>query len=159
MKKKLLAIAGALALAATTLTTTVFAEEASQAAEEGGNNNWWIMILIYAAVIGGAYFLLFRPQSKRKKKEAELRKNAQIGDEVTTIGGITGRIIAIKEEQDVLVLETGSDKHKINIKRWAISTVDTQTAGSAAPAQAEKKGFGGFLKKSKDEPKDDNATK
>ena len=159
MKKKILAIAAAMALAATTLTTTVFAEEASQAAEEGGNNNWWIMILIYAAVIAGAYFLLFRPQSKRKKKEAELRKSAQIGDEVTTIGGISGRIIAIKEESDTLVLETGTDRNKINIKRWAISTVDTQTPGSASPAQETKKGFGGFLKKSKDEPTDNNETK
>ena len=159
MKKKLLAIAGAMALAVTTLTTTVFAEEAaSEAAEEGGNN-WWIMILIYAAVILGAYFLLFRPQSKRKKKEAELRKSAQIGDEVTTIGGISGRIIAIKEESDTLVLETGTEKNKINIKRWAISTVDTPTAGSASPAQEKPKGFGGFLRKPKEEPKDNNETK
>lgn len=129
MKKKILAIVAAMAVAATTLTTTVFAEESgAQEAANGGNNNWWIMLIIYAAVIAGAYFLLFRPQSKKKKKEAALRKNAQIGDEVTTIGGISGRIIAIKEESDTIILETGTEKNKLNIKRWAISTVDTQTA-------------------------------
>ena len=70
------------------------------AAESGGNNTWWIMIIIYAVIILGAYFLLIRPQSKKKKKDAANRKNAKIGDEITTIGGIVGRIVAVKEESD-----------------------------------------------------------
>lgn len=137
MKKKIFAIAAAMIAAVTTMSTTVFAEEATTAAETvseaaaEGNNNWWIMLIVYAAVIAGAYFFLFRPQSKKKKKEAALRKNAQIGDEITTIGGISGRIVAIKEESDMLILETGSDRHRINVKRWAISTVDTQSAPPA----------------------------
>jgi preprotein translocase subunit YajC len=57
---------------------------------------------------------------------------------VTTIGGISGRIIAIKEESDTLVLETGTDRNKINIKRWAISTVDTQVAAPASEAKDAK---------------------
>lgn len=143
MKKKIFAIAAALMAAVTTMSTTVFAEETtaaaaetvSEAAAEGGSN-WWIMLIVYAAVILGAYFFLFRPQSKKKKKEAALRKNAQIGDEITTIGGISGRIVAIKEESDILILETGADRHRINVKRWAISTVDTQ---SSAPADIDTK--------------------
>ena len=145
MKKKIFAIAAALSVAATTLSTTAFAEEASKAGEEGGFSwNWIIMIGIYAAVIAGAYFLLFRPQSKKKKKEAALRRNAQIGDEITTIGGITGRIVAIKEESDTLILETGSDRHRINIKRWAISSVDTPQSGAEAPKAEEPKKFSLF---------------
>lgn len=61
----------------------------------------------------------------RRKKKAEMRKNAQVGDEVTTIGGICGRIIAVKEELDSVIIETGSDRSKIRVKRWAIGSVDT----------------------------------
>ena len=84
-----------------------------------------VMLLVYAVFIVALYFIFFRPQSKRKKKEAEMRKNAQVGDEITTIGGICGRIVAVKEETDSIVIETGSDKAKLRVKRWAIGSVDT----------------------------------
>ena len=83
------------------------------------------MLGIYAVFIVALYFIFFRPQSKKKKKEAEMRKNAQVGDEITTIGGICGRIIAVKDETDSVVIETGSDKAKLRVKRWAIGSVDT----------------------------------
>ena len=84
-----------------------------------------IMLLVYAVFIVALYFIFFRPQSKKKKKEAEMRKNAQVGDEITTIGGVCGRIVAVKEETDSIVIETGSDKSKLRVKRWAIGSVDT----------------------------------
>ncbi|MFR8065426.1 MAG: preprotein translocase subunit YajC [Acutalibacter sp.] len=83
------------------------------------------MLLVYAVFIVALYFIFFRPQSKKKKKEAEMRKNAQVGDEITTIGGICGRIVAVKDETDSIVIETGSDKAKLRVKRWAIGSVDT----------------------------------
>ena len=83
------------------------------------------MLGIYAVFIVALYFIFFRPQSKKNKKEAEMRKNAQVGDEITTIGGICGRIIAVKDETDSVVIETGSDKAKLRVKRWAIGSVDT----------------------------------
>ena len=92
----------------------------------GGNNSWWIMIIIYAVIILGAYFLLFRPNSKKKKKEEANRKNAKIGDEITTIGGIVGRIVAVKDESDTIIIETGTDRQRLRLKRWAISSVETQ---------------------------------
>ena len=49
----------------------------------------------------------------------------QVGDEITTIGGICGRIVAVKDETDSIVIETGSDKAKLRVKRWAIGSVDT----------------------------------
>ena len=91
----------------------------------GGNNSWWIMIIIYAVIILGAYFLLFRPNSKKKKKEEANRKNAKIGDEITTIGGIVGRIVAVKDESDTIIIETGTDRQRLRLKRWAISSVET----------------------------------
>jgi len=95
------------------------------AGEEGNAFTLVITVLIYAVFIGALYLIFFRPQNKKKKKEAEMRKNAQVGDEITTIGGISGRIIAVKEEIDSVVIETGTDKSKLRIKRWAIGSVDT----------------------------------
>lgn len=89
----------------------------------GAAGNVLVSILMYAVLFGGAYLVLFRPQQKKRKQEEELRKNLQIGDEVTTIGGIVGRVISIKEDSDSIVIESGSDK--IRIKKWAIASLDT----------------------------------
>jgi preprotein translocase, YajC subunit len=90
-----------------------------------GGGSMWMIIIIYAVVIGGLYFLLMRPQNKKKKKEEAMRKNVQIGDEITTIGGISGRVVGIKEDADAVIIETGTDRAKLKIKRWAIGSVDT----------------------------------
>lgn len=84
-----------------------------------------VMLLPYALIILALYFIMIRPQSKKRKKEEAMRKGAQIGDEITTIGGIVGRIVSIKEENETLVIETGTDRSKVRIKRWAIGSVDT----------------------------------
>ena len=86
------------------------------------------MLVIMFAVM---YFLLYRPQKKQQKKEAEMRNSLEIGDEVTTIGGIVGRVIAIKE--DTFVLETGSDRTKIRFRRAAVQAVTK--LDMEAPAQ------------------------
>lgn len=67
------------------------------------------------------YFMLIRPQKKQEKKLQEMRNSMQVGDEVVTAGGIIGRIISVKD--DTIVIETGSDRSKVRIKRWAISEV------------------------------------
>ena len=97
----------------------------STASVQGSGLSMIAMLLVYAVFIVALYFIFFRPQSKKKKKEAEMRKNAQVGDEITTIGGICGRIVAVKDETDSIVIETGSDKAKLRVKRWAIGSVDT----------------------------------
>ena len=111
--------------------------------------NMWMMILLYAAIIGAIYFFLIRPNSKKKKEEAQMRNNLEIGDEITTIGGIMGRIVAIKDDEDAIVIETGSDRVKMKFKKWCISTVDTVKEKPAD--QTEKKSFSLFRKKDKDE--------
>ena len=92
---------------------------------EGTGMSTIIMIAIYALFFVLMYFIFFRPQNKKKKQEAEMRKNAQVGDEVTTIGGICGRIIAVKDDTESVIIETGSDKTRIRVKRWAIGSVET----------------------------------
>jgi preprotein translocase subunit YajC len=85
----------------------------------GPSGQMLITVLIYAIIIGGMYLVLLRPQQKKKKQEEEMRKSIGIGDEVITIGGIIGKIISVKDDNDSIVVESGNNK--IRFKRWAIS--------------------------------------
>ncbi|MTI47792.1 MAG: preprotein translocase subunit YajC [Firmicutes bacterium] len=67
------------------------------------------------------YFLVIRPQQKKNKQINEMRNSLKVGDEITTIGGIYGKVLKIKE--DVVTVEVGADKFKMNITKWAIGTV------------------------------------
>ncbi len=118
---------------------------AAQPAANGGGS-FILMIVIYVAIFAALYFFLIRPNSKKKKEEAELRNNLEIGDEITTIGGIIGRVVAIKEDEDSIIIETGSDRNKMRMKRWAISSINTVKENAAAQA-TEKKGFFAKFKK------------
>ncbi len=68
------------------------------------------------------YFMIYRPQKKQEKKDAAMRSALEIGDQVTTIGGIIGRVVAVKD--DTFVLETGADRVKIRFTKNAISSVE-----------------------------------
>ena len=81
------------------------------------------------------YFMIYRPQKKQEKKDAAMRAALEIGDQVVTIGGIVGRVVAIKE--DTFVLETGSDRVKISFTKNAISSVEKLNMDNA-PANAKK---------------------
>ena len=68
------------------------------------------------------YFMIYRPQKKQGKKDAAMRAALEIGEQVTTIGGVIGRVVAIKD--DTFVLETGADRVKIRFTKNAISSVE-----------------------------------
>ena len=68
------------------------------------------------------YFMIYRPQKKQEKKDAAMRNSLEIGDQVTTIGGVIGRVVAIKD--DTFVLETGADRVKIRFTKTAIGSVE-----------------------------------
>lgn len=70
------------------------------------------------------YFMLIRPQKKKQKEEQQMRNNLRVGDELTTIGGISGRVVSIKD--DTITVETGADRTKIQLKKWAIQSVETK---------------------------------
>ena len=82
------------------------------------------------------YFFMIRPGKKQEKKDAEMRNALQVGDEVTTIGGIIGKVVSIKE--DTFVLETTKERTKIRFLRGAIRSVDVKIADIAAAQNAEK---------------------
>lgn len=96
----------------------------SQAAADGSASNPASMIILMAVMLVVMYFFMIRPQKKRQKEEQEMRAALEIGDEIITIGGIVGRVVTIREED--LVIETGADRTKMKIQRWAVNTNKTK---------------------------------
>ena len=90
---------------------------------------WWIYLILFGFL---AIFFIFtsRKNKKQEQKEAEQRDNLQVGDEVTTIGGIIGMVVSVKAE--TFVLETTKDKTKIRFLKAAIRSVDVKAADKAA---------------------------
>ena len=83
------------------------------------------------------YFFLIRPQRKRDKQERDMRNSIEIGDEISTIGGFIGRVVSIKD--DVLVIESSSDRTKLKIYRWAIRGKEAPATETVeAPKEAKK---------------------
>ena len=79
-------------------------------------------IILIVLMVFVFYFFIMRPQKKQEKEIANMRNNLQVGDEITTIGGIIGKIVSIKEE--TIMIETGHDRTKIRLLRSAVRTVD-----------------------------------
>ena len=98
-----------------------------------GNGDLMSMILPLIAMFAVFYFILIRPENKRKKEAEQMRSSLKNGDKITTIGGITGTIVDVKE--DKFVIETGADRVRIELAKWALSTNDS----AAERAKEEKK--------------------
>ena len=79
------------------------------------------------------YFIMIRPENKRKKKAEEMRNSLSLGEEITTIGGITGKIVQVTE--DTITFETGEDRVRIQVKKWAIQTTAKVEAEEASKAK------------------------
>lgn len=88
-----------------------------------GSGSMWSSIIMMALIIVVFWFFIIRPQRKKDKETAKMRSELQVGDEIVTIGGIIGIIVGMKE--DSLVIETGSDRSKVRLARWAISGKNT----------------------------------
>ena len=88
-----------------------------------GCGSMWSSIIMMALIIVVFWFFIIRPQRKKDKETAKMRSELQVGDEIVTIGGIIGIIVSMKE--DSLVIETGSDRSKVRLARWAISGKNT----------------------------------
>ena len=89
-----------------------------------GGPNPALSLVMIVAMIALFYFFMWRPQKKQEKETKAMRDGLSVGDEITTIGGIIGKIVAIKEE--TVLIETGRDKVRIRILRNAIRNVDVK---------------------------------
>ena len=104
-----------------------------EAAAGGGSGMTTIVMLV--AMVAVFYFMLIRPENKRKKEAERQRSAMKVGDKITTIGGLVGTVVSVKDEK--FVIETGADQVRIELAKWALSTNDSAVA--AAQEEAKKK--------------------
>lgn len=95
-----------------------------------GMGSTLVMLVLMIVIF---YFMLIRPENKRKKESEEMRASMRTGDVITTIGGIVGTVVDVKEKK--FVIETGADRVRIEFEKWALSSNESATAR----AQAEQK--------------------
>jgi len=103
----------------------------SATATSAGMGSTLLMMVLMIAIF---YFMLIRPENKRKKEAEQMRSAVRKGDKITTIGGIVGTVVDVKESR--IVLETGADQVRIEFEKWAIST--NETAAENAKEEAKK---------------------
>ena len=97
-----------------------------------GGSTMMMLVLMFAVF----YFFFIRPENKKKKKVEQMRSSLSVGDEITTIGAMTGKIVQVTE--DTVTFETGEDRVRIQIKKWGISTTAKMEAAERA-AKTKKK--------------------
>ncbi len=90
-----------------------------------------VMMLVMLAVF---YFMLLRPENKRKKEADQMRSSIRTGDSITTIGGIIGTVVDVKENK--IVIETSADRVRMELAKWSISS--NETGAERASAEAKK---------------------
>ena len=92
------------------------------------------------AMLAMLYFFMIRPENKRKKQAQAMRDSLTVGDEITTIGGIIGDIVSIKDNS--IVIETTTDRVRVEFAKFAVSTNNTaekEAAKQKAAALAARK--------------------
>lgn len=94
-------------------------------------------IIMIVAMFAILYFMMIRPENKRKKQAQEMRDNLKKGDVITSIGGIIGKIVMVNK--DTIIIETSEDRVRMELTKWAVSTVGVQT-GEQPAAEKGKKG-------------------
>ena len=92
-------------------------------------------IIILVLMVAVFYFMLIRPENKRKKEAEKMRSELKVGDTISTIGGVIGKVVNIKD--DKFVIEVGADQVRIEFAKWALST--NESAVAAAKEAAKKK--------------------
>ena len=93
-----------------------------------------LMLIVMVAIM---YFLMIRPENKRKKKAQEMRDSLKKGDIITTIGGIIGKIVSVTK--DTIVIETSDDRVRMELTKWAVSSVGVQSTEQPEETKEEKK--------------------
>lgn len=93
-----------------------------------------LMLIVMVAIM---YFLMIRPENKRKKKAQEMRDSLKKGDVITSIGGIIGRIVSVGK--DTIVIETSDDRVRMELAKWAVSSVGVQSGEQPEEKKEEKK--------------------
>ncbi len=117
----------------------LFLDEAATAQTEQNPLSIVLMLGFWALVFVVLYFVMIRPQRKKQQEEDALRNSVEVGDDITTIGGVVGKVIAVRDDDETIVIETGSDKSRMRFKKWAIRSIDTPDRQVAVEIGKDKK--------------------
>lgn len=79
------------------------------------------LVIPFALLAVVFYFFIMRPQKKQQRETQQMRDSIARGDTVVTAGGIVGVVITVKD--DMVLLESSGDKTKIQVQKWAISSI------------------------------------
>lgn len=113
----------------------------------GGLGSMISMVVMIVVLVAVFYFFLYRPQKKQERETTEMRNSIELGDVISTVGGIIGVVVRIKD--DMLLIETGADRTRLQVMRWAVRGVEEK----AHPVAETEKGEGRSAGKSSDKPK------
>ena len=108
----------------------LFLTSADASAANGGGASMLVMMIVLIAVF---YFFMIRPENKRKKEAQAMRDAIKVGDNITTIGGIIGDVVSVKD--DSIVIETSADRVRVEFAKFAISTNNTAEKEAAKKAK------------------------
>ena len=112
----------------------LFLTSADASAANGGGASMLVMMIVLIAVF---YFFMIRPENKRKKEAQAMRDAIKVGDNITTIGGIIGDVVSVKD--DSIVIETSDARVRMELTKWAVSQVGVQTGEQPEAEKKEKK--------------------
>lgn len=115
--------------------SSVTSASSQAAADQNPTSNLLLNIGLIAVMLVAMYFILIRPQRKKQKEEVKMRDSLNVGDEIVTIGGIVGRIVSMKE--DTLLVETGADRDKIRVMKWAVQLNKSAAQENASSVKKE----------------------
>lgn len=107
--------------------------------QEATTGDMIVSLLPMVLILVFMFLIIYVPQKRQDKKDTAMRNSIEIGDKVTTIGGIVGIVFAISDKDDTLVVETGSDRTKIRFRRSAISAVEKLDVGGDSKNSSAKK--------------------
>lgn len=114
------------------MSVSAFATDAETPTNSFGSYGTIIWLVILVAMF---YFMLIRPQKKKEKADRQLRASLQAGDKIVTIGGFTGRVLTVKDDE--VTFETGAAKTRLTVKKWAIQTREGPEAEAVEEETAE----------------------
>lgn len=95
------------------------------------------MVVMIVVMIAVFYFFMYRPQKKQERETNEMRNSIELGDVISTVGGIIGVVVRIKG--DMLLIETGADRTRLQIQKWAVRSVEEKAHPTEDDRNAKKK--------------------
>ncbi len=89
---------------------------------EGATGGNWTSLIMLVVIMVIFYFMIMRPEKKKQKQQEQMRSELSVGDEITTIGGLVGKIVSVSDEN--IVIETSEDRVRVELTKWAVSSTN-----------------------------------